>query len=103
MSSGAVDGHGGTASVRVDETLVGAALARFAETERGQDGDDLARSEGTGRAGMVAQTRTVWVPMNSPLDRRLTVLQDKGNDFGEVGVEFVQRRTLAVGASEAGT
>ena len=40
-----------------DEPLVGAALAHLANSERGRR---------TGRAGMAAQTRTVWVPMNSP-------------------------------------
>ena len=43
--AGAVDRHGGTAPVGVDETLVRTALARFAKTERGLDGDDLARTE----------------------------------------------------------
>jgi hypothetical protein len=50
---------------------------------------------------MVAQTRTVWVPI-LPLDHGPAIFQDQGNDFGEVGVELVQYRTLAVGAGETG-
>ena len=97
----AVDRHGGASPVGVDEPLVGPALAHFAKTERGQDGDDLTRSE----------NRQGWHDRSDPdglrpdelsLNRRLALLEDEGNDFGEVGVEFVQRRCLAVGASEAG-
>ena len=62
--AGAVNGNGGPAAVRVAEALVGATLAHFAEAERGEDRDDLARPQRR-RAGHRGQTWTVWVPTNS--------------------------------------
>ena len=86
--AGAVDRHGGAAPVRVDKPLVGAALALFVETERGQDGDDLARTEN--RYGGHGRSDADGLGSDElSLDRGFAILKDQGNDFGKVGVELV--------------
>ena len=94
-----VDRDGGRAPIRMAEPLVGAALADFGKTERGQDADDLARFEhrdcGHGRShhdGLCADVVAFHFG--------LFAVEDQGNHFPQVGVELVERFALAVGTRE---
>ena len=85
----AVDRDGSAATVGVREPLMGASLANFAESEGGQDRDDLAWPE-NGNGGRCGSDVNRLDADEVCLEGGFAVFKDEREDFCEVGVELVE-------------
>ena len=95
-----MNGNGGDATIGMPELLVRAALPDLPKAEALQKCHHLARLEDgwlrhwSGHDGLDAD--------ELGFELRFTVLQEKGDDFLQVAIEFVERLGLAMGAGKAG-
>lgn len=83
------------------EPLVRAALTYFHETQSDEDGDRLARLENGDRWHSLSDHDGLRADILAHHHGR-AFIEDHGDDFPEVAVEFLERPALAVGARKAG-
>ena len=77
---------------------MGAALANFLETKCREDSEDLARFEYGNRWHAASGDYDDLRADELSRDGRCSVFKDQTDDLTEIGVEFVQRLGLTVGA-----